>query len=204
MDPKALEDEKVAGAIRTDMVLSAEIMAISLASIESTSIVTKAVTLALVALLITIAVYGAVALIVKADDVGVALALSRRPISGFGDFLRRREGTLEPTVADRRFAPLTQAIGRGLVAGMPPFLRVLTVIGTLAMLWVGGGIIVHGLAQYGLAVIEHGIANASAAIGGVVPLIGGFLTWLIAASVAGMLGLSIGWAVEKGLHVVRH
>ncbi len=200
---QTLEDEKVAGAIRTDMILSAEIMAISLAAVDSTSIVMQAVTLAVVAVMVTVAVYGTVALIVKADDVGIALAQSQRPISGFADVLRRREPTTPPTTADRRFAPLTQAVGRGLVSGMPPFLAVLSVIGTLAMLWVGGGIIVHGLALYGLAGLEHGINRVGAAIGGVVPLIGGFVSWLIAAGIAGVLGLAVGWVVERGVHAVK-
>jgi uncharacterized protein len=201
---EALEDEKVGGAIRTDMILSAEIMAISLASIDSSSIMTQAVTLAVVAVFITAAVYGTVAAIVKADDVGVALAQSQRPVSGFGDLLRRREPTAALTSADRRVSPLTQALGRGLVAGMPPFLSVLTVIGTLAMLWVGGGIIVHGLSHYGLSAVEHSITGFGSAVGSVVPLIGGFVSWLLAAAVAGLLGLAIGWVVEKGVHAVKH
>jgi uncharacterized protein len=203
LDQTALEDEKVAGAIRTDLILSAEIMAISLATIDKSSIITQAITLAVVALLITAAVYGAVALIVKADDVGVALAQSQRPISGFADVLRRREAKTEPSAADKRLSPLTRAIGRGLVSGMPPFLRVLSVIGTLAMLWVGGGIIVHSLAEYGLGAIEHGINGIGAAIGSVIPLLGGLVSWLIGASISGVIGLAIGWIVERGVHMFK-
>jgi uncharacterized protein len=202
-EPREFEDEKIAGAIRTDMILSAEIMAISLASIESTSVVTQAVTLAMVALLITVAVYGAVALIVKADDIGIALAQSRRPVSGLADVVRRREATSEPTAADQRLAPISQSIGRGLVLGMPPFLRVLSVVGTLAMLWVGGGIIVHGLAHYGLSGVEHGIESFGRAVGAWLPLIGGLVSWFIAAAIAGVVGLAIGWVVEKGVHTVK-
>ncbi len=104
----AFEDEKVQGAIRTDFVLSSEIMAITLANIPHEGIVMQAAMLAAVGVGITVAVYGAVALIVKADDAGVYLA-------------RSRMGVL-------------RAVGRGLVLGMPPFLKVLSIIGTAAML----------------------------------------------------------------------
>lgn len=204
-DAKALEDEKVAGAIRTDLILSAEIMAISLATIDSPSILTQAVTLAVVAVLITAAVYGTVALIVKADDIGVALARSNAPVSGFRDLFRKAPAATHPaTDMDRKIAPWTQALGRALVTGMPPFLRVLSVIGTLAMLWVGGGILLHSAAHYGLAGLEHAIAAVSGAIGGAIPLIGGLVTWLIGAAISGLIGLAVGWLVEKGLHAFRH
>src|SRR5262249_13754187 len=129
LDAKALEDQKVTGAIRTDFILSAEIMAIALASITAPDLLTQALVLAAVGILITALVYGAVAIIVKADDLGVYLA--RRP-----DFVSR-------------------AIGRALVHGMPPFLEALSFIGMLAMLWVGGGILVHGLAELGIDAPEH-------------------------------------------------
>ena len=203
IDPHALEDEKVAAAIRTDMVLSAEIMAISLAAIETKSIAAEAAILTVVALLVTAGVYGAVALIVKADDVGVALAQSTRPVTRFRDILRRRKSDGEPTTADRRWAPLAQATGRGLVRGMPYLLQALSVIGTLAMLWVGGGIILHGLAQFGFAAPEHAIHAIGTTLGGWLPLIGGLVSWLIAAALAGLLGLGIGWAVVKVMDAVR-
>src|SRR3712207_6401883 len=96
-DPRALEDAKVQAAIRTDLILSAEIMAITLAAIPAASLLRQAVVLAVVGIGITVAVYGCVALIVKTDDAGVALARS-----GSG--------------------PL-RAVGRAIVAGMPPFLK---------------------------------------------------------------------------------
>jgi predicted DNA repair protein MutK len=131
----ALEDAKVAGAIRTDLVLFAEIMATALTSITATDFVTQALTLLVVGILITVGVYGTVALIVKADDIGVALACPDGPISG--------------------------PLGRALIHGMPPFLAALSFVGMLAMLWVGGGILVHGLAEYGIRWPEHLIEKAS-------------------------------------------
>ena len=140
---KALEDEKVAGAIRTDFILSAEIMAIALATITAPDLVTQALVLAAVAVLITVGVYGAVALIVKADDFGVRLALRNGAVSG--------------------------PVGRALVYGMPPFLEALSFVGMLAMLWVGGGILVHGLAEYGVTAPEHLIHAVSEAVREAVP-----------------------------------
>jgi uncharacterized protein len=170
-DARALEDEKVNGAIRTDMILSAEIMAISLAAISAPSLVTKALVLAMVGLAITVLVYGAVALIVKADDFGLYLAQRGRTTAG-------------------------QAFGRGLVHAMPPFLKALSVIGTLAMLWVGGGIILHGLATFGLSGPEQAVEAAGKAIGG------GFLGWLLGAALSGLVGLGLGWLIVLALHHV--
>jgi uncharacterized protein len=170
-DAQAIEDERVAGAIRTDLILSAEIMAIALSTIASPSLVSKTITLAMVGLAITVLVYGAVALIVKADDFGMYLAQ------------RGRTG-------------VARSIGRGLVTGMPPFLKGLSVIGTLAMLWVGGGIILHGLAAFGMAGPEHAVEAAGKALGG------GFIGWLVAATLSGLVGLVLGWLVVLGLGVV--
>jgi len=128
LNAKTLEDEKVASAVKTDFILSAEIMAITLAALPAGSFVKQALVLAVVAIGITVAVYGVVALIVKADDVGVALA--------------RNDGTSVIGSAGR-------VLGRGLVRGMPSFLTVLSVVGTAAMIWVGGGIVLHGLEVYG-------------------------------------------------------
>ncbi|WP_237215147.1 DUF808 domain-containing protein [Falsiroseomonas oryziterrae] len=158
-DPRALEDAKVAGAIRTDFILSAEIMAITLSTVTEASIVMQAVVLGVVAVAITVAVYGAVALIVKADDAGVALAATG-------------SGAL-------------RAIGRGLVAGMPAFLRALAVIGTAAMLWVGGAIVIHGLEEFGLTWLGHLLHDVSHALPG-------FLGWLAGAALSGVVGLVLG------------
>ena len=125
---KSVEDEKVASAIKTDFILSAEIMAIALAALPPGSLATQALVLALVGIGITVAVYGVVALIVKADDLGVALASNDRVSV---------------------FTGIGRALGRALVRGMPVFLTMLSAVGTAAMIWVGGGIVLHGLEVYG-------------------------------------------------------
>lgn len=158
-DPKQLEQRQVASAIRTDFILSAEIMAITLSVVGDASFAMKAAVLAVVGLGITLAVYGAVALIVKADDAGVTLA--------------------------RRRAPLA-TIGRAIVKGMPHVLSVLSVVGTLAMLWVGGGIVIHGLAAFGFPGPEEGIHQLSTALGG------GLVGWLGGAALSGLVGLGLG------------
>lgn len=165
-DSKTLEDQKVAGAIRTDFILSAEIMAIALANIEAPTIVSQAIVLAVVALAITGGVYGVVALIVKADDFGLYLA--------------------------RRGGGLSGAIGRALVYGMPPFLQVLSFVGTLAMLWVGGGILLHGLAEFGVAWPEHTIHHAAEAVAGIFPVGSAVASWLVSATCAAVVGLAAG------------
>lgn len=163
---KELEDAKVAGAIRTDLVLSAEIMAIALASIVEPNLAVKALVLAAVALLITVGVYGAVALIVKADDAGLYLA--------------------------QKGGPVSRLVGRALVHGMPPFLKGLALVGTVAMLWVGGGILIHGLNEFGVTGPEHVQHAISEIIANAVPGIGGFFAWLVRALSSAMVGLIAG------------
>jgi predicted DNA repair protein MutK len=175
-DPQALEDQRVAGAIRTDFILSAEIMAIALANVEVPDLTTKAVVLAVVALMVTVGVYGTVALIVKADDLGVALA--------------RRNGFL------------SGPIGRGLVFGMPPFLQVLSVVGTVAMLWVGGGILVHGLAHYGYGETEHFIHGLAEAARSALPVAGEVAAWFVGAAGAAVVGLIAGAVVALIVKIV--
>jgi predicted DNA repair protein MutK len=170
-NPQALEDAKVAGAIRTDFILSAEIMAIALATLPQASLAMQAVVLAIVGAGITVAVYGAVALIVKADDAGQALAA-------------RGTGALA-------------ALGRGLVRGMPVFLAALGVVGTAAMLWVGGGIVIHGLEEWGLGAIGHLVHDAQHMIGD------GALGWLAGAALSGLFGLALGAALTPTVeHVI--
>jgi len=204
-DAAALESQRVAGAIRTDFILSAEIMAIALSTITSPSLWTQALILAVVGLGITVLVYGAVALIVKADDVGLALAQSSRPVTGLGHVMRGRPTELEPrgpSALDRAVSRLTQPVGRGLVFGMPYFLKTLSLVGTLAMLWVGGGIIVHGLAGYGLAGIEHAIHGVAVAVAAVVPAVKAAVEWLVTAVASGLLGLALGGVVFLVMHYV--
>lgn len=173
-DPKVLEEAKVAGAIRTDFILSAEIMAISLAALPEGSFWMRAFALALVAVAITAGVYGAVALIVKADDVGVALAAN--PAEYFGGSLSRKTG-------------------KGIVLAMPWLLRVLALVGTAAMIWVGGGIILHGLEEFGVGAPAHFVHHLAEKVGHGVPAMAGFLEWLVSAIGSGILGLVLGFAL---------
>ena len=131
VDPHELEARQVGGAVRTDFILSAEIMAIALAQLPELSLLMRAIVLAIVAIVITVGVYGTVALIVKMDDVGLHLS--------------------------QRRSALAQAVGHGLVRLMPVLLRALSLIGTAAMLWVGGGIFSHGLEEFGLGLVVGAI-----------------------------------------------
>ena len=181
VDVHALEDTKVAGAIRTDMILSAEIMAITLANAPGQSIAMQAVVLVVVGIGITVLVYGAVALIVKADDFGVALS-------------RRRLG-------------ITRALGRALVVGMPPFLKLLSLVGMLAMLWVGGGIILHGAAELGLKGPEYSLVGFANGVAAAIGDLSGFVSWLVYAAGAALSGVLLGWVVAIGLKmtgVLKH
>jgi hypothetical protein len=173
LNAQSVEDEKVASAIRTDFILSAEIMAIALAAIPVDSIVMQAVVLALVGIGITVAVYGVVALIVKADDVGVALAKNDRAsaIGGVG-----------------------RALGRALVRGMPVCLTFLSAIGTAAMIWVGGGIILHGLEVYDPPAIGLAVKAAADAAAHAFPSAARALEWIVEAAISGAVGLLIGTA----------
>lgn len=170
-DPKVLEDQKVRSAIKTDFILSAEIMAITLASIPAGSIWVQALILALVAILITLGVYGVVALIVKADDLGLALAGNRNAsfLGGIG-----------------------RGLGRGLVRTMPILLKLLAIVGTAAMIWVGGGIIVHGFEVYGLPALGHAIHAAAETAAHLLPAGGEILAWLVTAACSGVVGLALG------------
>ena len=165
-DSVALEKEKVAGAIRTDFILSAEIMAIALGEVADEPFATQAAALFAVAVAITVGVYGVVGLIVKMDDIGLHLA-QRRPAG-------------------------VQALGRGLVKAMPLLLSTLATIGVAAMIWVGGGIIVHGLAKFGVAGPEHLIEAAASGVAGAVPALSGLLHWLVSAAGSGVVGLIVG------------
>lgn len=177
LDPVALENEKVSGAVRTDFILSAEIMAIALGEVSGSPLLTQAVTLVLVALAITAGVYGVVALIVKADDVGLHLARGRA-------------------------APL-RALGRGLVTGVPVLMRVLSVVGTAAMIWVGGGILLHGAEVLGWAAPQHWVHHVAEGAGHAVPALGGVVAWLVTATLSGLLGLVLGGIIAVVLHRLR-
>jgi uncharacterized protein len=171
LNPHTLEEEKVASAIRTDFILSAEIMAITLAAVADGSILIQALVLALVGIGITVAVYGVVALIVKADDVGLALAKND---------------------SDSTAGGISRAFGRVLVVGMPGFLTFLSAAGTAAMIWVGGAIIVHGLEAYGVHSLGQAISSAAEAAARTLPSAGEPVKWIVMAFLSGIVGLTIG------------
>ncbi|MES2846286.1 MAG: DUF808 domain-containing protein [Pseudomonadota bacterium] len=166
-DPAHLEEEKVAGAIKTDFILSAEIMTIALAAIPAGGFWMEAVTLAVVGAGITLLVYGGVALIVKMDDIGLAMA---------------RGGRLPPT----------RALGRGLVSAMPIVMTTLSIIGTAAMLWVGGSIVTHGMEVLGWGWIAHHIHDIAAAAAHALPQIEGLVEWAVSAALNGVFGVALG------------
>jgi predicted DNA repair protein MutK len=166
-DPAELEKMQVKGAIRTDFILSAEIMAIALASLEHLSLLTTAIALAAVALAVTAGVYGVVGLIVKLDDIGLHLA-QRRSLSA-------------------------RAFGETLVRIVPKMLTGLATIGTAAMLWVGGGILLHGIEELHLAgPLPHLIHEAAQAAGDATGLFGGIVSWLVVALAGAVVGIIMG------------
>ena len=170
-DPAHLEEQKAAGAIKTDFILSAEIMTIALAAIPPSNFWMEAATLAVVGIAITIAVYGSVALIVKADDFGLFVARN-------GNFA------------------LTRSAGRALVRAMPGFMKLLTIVGTAAMLWVGGSIVVHGMEELGFGWLGHHIHDWAYALGHAVPeQWTGVVEWLAKATMDGVFGLFLGFVL---------
>jgi len=174
-----LPDEKtiVSGAIRTDFILSAEIMVIALKEVVAEPFISRAVTLTVVAVGITALVYGAVALIVKMDDVGLRLAEVPRP-------------------AVARF-------GRGLVKAMPGLLAALTVVGTAAMLWVGGHILLVGADDLGLHVFYDAVHYAEEAAAAATGAVGPVVAWLVNTVASAILGLVVGAAVVLVMSLIR-
>lgn len=171
--PAELEKRQVSGAIRTDFILSAEIMAIALAELEGNGIWMQGFALAAVAIAITVIVYGVVAIIVKLDDIGLHMA--ERDNAG------------------------AQAFGRGLVHVVPKLLGALSIVGTAAMLWVGGGILVHGLHEmHILEFIPDTVDHAAHAIGSD----SGFLNWLVHALGGAIVGAIVGGIIVAALHLI--
>ncbi|MBB1201415.1 DUF808 domain-containing protein [Enterobacteriaceae bacterium 89] len=163
-DPQAFERDKVKGAVRTDFILSAEIVAITLGIVAEAPLLNQVIVLSGIAILVTIGVYGLVGVIVKLDDMGYWL--------------------VEKTSA------LAQAVGKSLLFIAPWLMKVLTVVGTLAMFLVGGGIVVHGIAP-----LHHAIENMATGMGGVVALLGPTLFNLI-------FGLAVGAVVLAGVNLI--
>jgi predicted DNA repair protein MutK len=175
------EDERtlIAGAVRTDFILSAEIMVIALNEIAAEGFVSRLVILAVVAVFITLAVYGVVALIVKMDDVGLHLA--------------------------ERSSRTSQRIGLGLVAGMPKLLAVISTVGVAAMLWVGGHILMVGADELGwhapYELVHHLEHEVEVALHGVGAL-AGLAAWLTNTIASAIIGLIVGAVVVAVMHVL--
>ena len=168
------EDALVASAIRTDFILSAEIMVISLNEVADEPLLSRAVILVFVAFAITAGVYGVVALIVKMDDVGLHLATTREAAAA--------------------------AVGRGLVKAMPVVLSVLAKVGIVAMLWVGGHILLAGLHELGVSapydLVHHLEEAARDALGGVA-------AWLATTLASALVGILVGATVVAIMHRVH-
>ena len=164
LGPEA-ESATISGAIRTDFILSAEIMVIALKEVISEPLVTRGAILVVVAVGITAAVYGVVALIVRMDDVGLSLA--GRP------------------------ARSSQRMGRLLVSGMPKILSWLSVIGVAAMLWVGGHILLVGFDELGWSAPYHLVHLLEELVHGV-PGVGGVLAWIVNTVASALVGLVVG------------
>jgi predicted DNA repair protein MutK len=160
-------DEKtlISGAVRTDLILSAEIMVITLNEVIDETFWSRLAILAVVALLMTVAVYGVVALIVKMDDAGLRLS--------------QRSGAVA-------------ALGRGLVKAMPRVLTVLTVVGTAAMLWVGGHILLVGADELGLHALYEAVHHVEEAAHDATGALGGLVGWLVNTVASAVLGLIVG------------
>jgi len=175
-DPAALEKATVSGAVRTDLILSAEIMTIALADVASAPLLTQAGVLIIVGLIMTVVVYGAVGLIVKMDDIGLHLA-------------QRPSGAV-------------RAFGRGLVKAMPVVMGALSTIGTAAMLWVGGGILLHGSHTLGLAWPAEPVEHLSHAIAAATGPVGALAGWLTTALISAVIGVVVGGLIALALHQV--
>lgn len=175
------EDQIVKGAVTTDFILSAEIMVISLKAVLDEGLNDSfwylLAVMVVVAIAITLLVYGTVGLIVKMDDIGLALT--------------------------KRDSGLAQRVGHGLVAGMPKLLTVLSVVGVAAMLWVGGHIILVGLEETGwLPQPYEAVHHLEEAVAGATGALGGVLGWLTNTVASAILGAIVGAVVVAVLHVL--
>jgi uncharacterized protein len=167
------EEQMTSGAIRTDFILSAEIMAIALAEVSGNNIWMQGAALIIVAVAITIGVYGAVAIIVKMDDIGLHLA--------------------------KRKSAVSQKIGYALVKMMPVLLSALAAIGTAAMLWVGGQIVMHGMEGLGFTALPSALHHVAEISSHAVPFANGMVEWTVGAAGAGIFGVILG-SVILALH----
>lgn len=179
VDLAAFENKKIKGAIRTDFILSAEIIVIVLGTVAGETLLLQSAVLATVAVLMTAFVYGLVAGIVKLDDLGLYLTELKE---------------------DATLASVGQTLGRGILITAPYLMRTLTIVGTAAMFLVGGGILLHGL-----PVLEHLFAGATEAAGSL-PTIGGLFSAIgpiVANAVAGLTAGGLAVAVMTGVQKLR-
>ena len=172
----AAEKSLVSSAIRTDLILSAEIMVIALNEVAHEGFWQRLIILTVVAIVITIGVYGVVGLIVKMDDFGLALS--------------------------KRRSPGVRRVGHALVVGMPRLLGVVSVVGTVAMLWVGGHILLNGVHELGWTAPFDAIHHVEHAISGSVPAVGGILAWLFETLCSTVVGLVVGAVVLGVIHLL--
>ena len=168
------EEQLVGGAIRTDFILSAEIMVISLNEVADEAFLSRAVILVVVALAITAVVYGAVGLIVKMDDVGLRLARTGRGA--------------------------VAALGRRLVRAMPVVLSVLSTVGIAAMLWVGGHILLVGLDELGVSFLYDAVHHLEEEVDHALGAVGGVGGWVTNTAASAVLGVFVGAVVVAVLH----
>lgn len=182
--PEELEKGIVASATRTDLILSAEIMLVSMAGLGGETGVMRVAVLIGVAFFMTFFVYGLVALLVKADDFGARLA----------------RGALDPE--DNRPGPVDN-VGRTIVRVMPHIFNMIGVVGTVAMLWVGGHLVIENLAEVGVPIFHHILEVAEHAVSAA----GGFVTWLVETLLSGIFGVVLGavitWIVVGTSTLVR-
>lgn len=166
IDPLKFEKDKIKGAIRTDFILSAEIVAITLGIVAEAPLLNQVLVLSGIALVVTVGVYGLVGVIVKIDDLGYWLA--------------------------EKSSALMQALGKGLLIIAPWLMKALSIVGTLAMFLVGGGIVVHGIAPLHHA-IEHFAGQQSAVVAMILPTV---LNLILGFIIGGIVVLGVK-AVEK-------
>jgi uncharacterized protein len=162
--PEALEAYRVESAVRTDFILSAEIIAIAYATVAEQTLLNQAIIVLLVSVLITAGVYGFVGLLVKLDDIGLYIAQTAR-------------------------ISFVQAMGRGLVKAMPFVLAGLGYVGTLAMLWVGAEIILHGVEP-----LHHSLEAVDASLK---PW--GIFGWGVKIGASALIGLCFGFLIERAV-----
>ncbi len=169
-----MEKDKIKGAVRTDFILSAEIVAITLGMVAGAPFAAQCMVLCAIAVLMTVGVYGLVAGIVKLDDLGIFLSTVKGPGS-----------------------PVLAILGNGIVAAAPILMKVLSVLGTAAMFLVGGGILTHGIPA-----MHHGLEQFAHLLHGV-PVAGGVLKALVPALLSAVFGVLAGSVVVGALKIVR-